>query len=129
MKPARLGKTALRVTPVCVGCGPLTSMPENFGYEVAPERALATLRRAFGGPFNFLDTSNNYGGGESERRVGMVLAELGGLPEGFVLASKVDRDPFTSVFDGERAQALPSRRRCRALASTASSCSTSTTPR
>ena len=33
----------------------------------------------------------------------MVLAELGGLPEGFVLASKVDHDPFTSVSMGKPA--------------------------
>jgi D-threo-aldose 1-dehydrogenase len=101
MTARELGETTLWVTAVCVGCAPLSG---NFGYDVGLERALATLRRAFGGPFNFLDTSNNYGGGESERRIGMVLAELGGLPEGFVLASKVDRDPCTGAFDGERAR-------------------------
>jgi D-threo-aldose 1-dehydrogenase len=101
MTARELGETTLWVTAVCVGCAPLSG---NFGYDVGLERALATLRRAFGGPFNFLDTSNNYGGGESERRIGMVLAELGGLPEGFVLASKVDRDPRTGAFDGERAR-------------------------
>jgi D-threo-aldose 1-dehydrogenase len=87
-----------------VGCSPLAGVPQNFGYDVGLEQALATLRRVFAGPFNFLDTANSYGEGESERRIGMVLAELGGLPEGFVLASKVDPDPASGAFDGDRAR-------------------------
>jgi len=97
-----LGKTGLAVSRVCVGCSPLGGTPRNYGYDVTRERALATLRRVFAGPINFLDTSNNYGDGESERRIGAMLAELGGLPEGFVLASKVDADPATGAFDGAR---------------------------
>jgi len=104
MAPVGLGATGLRVTPVGVGCAVLGSDPEAFGYEVGLDRALATLRRVFWGPFNFVDNTNNYGGGESERRIGTVLAELGGLPEGFVLASKVDPDPVTGAFDGQRAR-------------------------
>jgi len=70
----------------------LGSVPENFGYEVAPERAYETVRATFDSGINFLDTSNSYGGGESERRIGAVIAERGGLPAGFVLATKADRD-------------------------------------
>lgn len=99
-----LGRTGLAVSRVCVGCSPLGGTPRNYGYDVSREQALATLRPVFAGPFNFLDTSNNYGDGESERRIGAVLAELGGLPEGFVLASKVDADPATGAFDGARAR-------------------------
>ena len=87
-----LGRTGLRVTGVCVGGAPLGSMPANFGYEVPAERAVETVRRVLSGPINFLDTSNNYSGGESERRIGTALRAVGGLPEGFVLATKVDRD-------------------------------------
>lgn len=43
-----------------------------------------------------IDTAANYGGGESERRIGLALAERGGLPSGFVLATKADRDPPAS---------------------------------
>ena len=96
-----LGRTGLEVTGVCVGGAPLGSNPETFGYEVPLERALATLRRALAGPLNFLDTSNNYGDGESERRVGQALREVGGLPAGFVLATKVDRDA-AGDFSGPR---------------------------
>jgi len=95
-----LGATGLRVTPVCVGCAPLGNMPETFGFGVPEEQALATLRAAFASPINFLDTAAIYGGGESERRIGVVLRELGGLPEGAVLATKADRDPATGDFSG-----------------------------
>ncbi len=97
-----LGSTGLQVTPICIGSAPLGSMPETFTYEVPEERALATVRAFFAGPFNFLDTAASYGDGESERRLGIVLRELGGLPQGFVLASKADRDLDTGEFSGEQ---------------------------
>ena len=97
-----LGSTGLHVTPICIGAAPLGSMPETFTYEVPKERALATIRAFFAGPFNFLDTAASYGDGESERRIGIVLGELGGLPPGFVLATKADRDLHTGVFTGEQ---------------------------
>src|SRR5438445_126174 len=86
-----LGSTGLQVTPICMGTAPLGSMPETFAYEVPEEHALATIRAFFASPFNFLDTAASYGDGESERRIGTVLRELGGLPPGFVLATKADR--------------------------------------
>ena len=95
-----LGSTGLQVTPICIGSAPLGSMPETFAYEVPEERALATVRAFFAGPFNFLDTAASYGDGESERRIGSVLGELGGLPPDFVLATKADRDMQTGIFTG-----------------------------
>jgi len=97
-----LGKTGLQVTPLCIGCAPLGNMPETFAYGVAEEQALATIRAIFKSPINFIDTAASYGDGESERRVGLVLRELGGLPAGFVLASKADRDLKTGDFGGEQ---------------------------
>lgn len=96
------GSTSYQVTPVCVGCAPLGDLPEAFAYGVSEDQALATLRAAFGGAINFLDTAAIYGFGESERRIGKVLAELGGLPEGFVVATKADRDPDTNDFSGDQ---------------------------
>src|SRR2546421_2781786 len=97
-----LGKTGLAVTPLCIGCAPLGDMPETFDYGVSEERALATIRAIFTSPINFIDTAAIYGDGESERRLGMVLRELGGLPPGFVLASKADRNLQTGEFSGEQ---------------------------
>ncbi|WP_422773742.1 aldo/keto reductase [Plantactinospora sp. WMMC1484] len=95
-----LGRTGLRVTPVCVGGGPLGSMPGVFGYDVDAERGTETALAALTGPFNFLDTAAGYSDGESERRIGAALRRIGGVPEGFVLATKVDRDLSTGDFSG-----------------------------
>src|SRR5438874_7592248 len=103
-----LGSTGLQVTPICIGTAPLGSMPETFSYEVPEERAIATIRAFFAGPINFLDTAASYGDGESERRIGIVLHELGGLPSGFVLATKADRDLQTGVFTGAQMGAVSS---------------------
>ena len=100
LAPRPLGSTGLQVTSICIGAAPLGSMPETFAYEVPEERALATVRAFFAGPFNFLDTAASYGDGESERRIGSVLREIGGLPPGFVLATKADRDMQTGTFTG-----------------------------
>ncbi len=97
-----LGRTGLHVTPLCIGCAPLGNMPETFNYAVSEEQALATLRAAFASPINFLDTAAIYGYGESERRIGLMLRELGGLPAGCVLATKADRDATTGDFSGEQ---------------------------
>jgi len=97
-----LGRTGLQVSPVCIGTSPLASMPALYGYEVARDRAEATILATLRGSFNFMDTSNNYGGGSAERRIGRALAAAGGLPPGFVLATKVDADPDTGDFSGDR---------------------------
>ncbi len=95
------GRTGLHVTPICLGCAPLASMPDVF-YLVPEEQALAVLRTAFHSPINFLDTAAAYGDGEGERRIGVVLRELDGLPPGYVLATKDDRDLRTGDFSGEQ---------------------------
>ncbi len=97
-----LGSTGLMVTPVGIGGGALASMPETFGYAVPEEQALATLRAVFRSPINFLDTAAAYGDGESERRIGIVLREMGGLPPGFVLSTKADRNLQTGDFSGDQ---------------------------
>ena len=95
------GRTELSVPPLGVGCAPLGDMPETFAYGVSEEQALATLRAAFAGPIPYIDTAALYGDGESERRVGLVLRELGGLPTGAILQTKAGRDPKTNDFSGE----------------------------
>src|SRR5215207_2636693 len=97
-----LGRTGLSVTPICVGFAPLGNMPETFDYSVSEQRASETLSAVFESPLNFLDTAASYGDGESERRIGEVLEEIGGLPEDYVLATKADRDLKSGDFSGEQ---------------------------
>jgi len=94
-----LGATGLLVSPLCIGCAELGDMRDIY-YPMAEDRALATIRAIFDGPITFLDTAAAYG--ESERRIGAVLRERGGLPEGFVLATKADRDLQTGDFSGDQ---------------------------
>ncbi|TQM13316.1 aldo/keto reductase [Pseudonocardia kunmingensis] len=105
MQTQPLGKTGLSVTPLCHGTSPLGNFPSQYGYEVSADQAVATVRRVFEGPINFLDTSNNYGDGQAEVRIGRAIREAGGLPEGFVVATKVDPLPGSDDFSGERVRA------------------------
>lgn len=52
-----------------------------------------------------IDTSNNYAGGRSEQVLGAALADLDGDVRAAAaerIITKVDRDPDTGVFDGDR---------------------------
>src|SRR3954471_7053193 len=98
------GRMKLDVSKICFGTSSLSSMPDTYGYEVSPERAHETVRAVFDSTINFLDTSRIYGFGRSEDRIGDVIRERGGLPEGFVLATKLDRDPETNRFDAAQAR-------------------------
>jgi len=95
-----LGVTGLEVTAVCIGGGPLGSMPGAFAYETPAERGIATAAAALTSEYGFFDTSAGYNEGESERRIGEALRRVGGLPPTTVLATKVDPDFETGEFDG-----------------------------
>jgi aryl-alcohol dehydrogenase-like predicted oxidoreductase len=82
MELVQFGRTALRVSPLCLGA-------MNFGTTGwgCDERAAAEIVKVYrdaGG--NFFDTANIYGGGSSERILGDVL---GGDRDEVVIASKV----------------------------------------
>lgn len=100
LEPQPLGRTGLSVTPIAVGCAALGGLEEHFGYPVSEDEAVATVRAAFRGPFNMLDTAPVYA--DSERRIGVVLRELGGVPPGYLLTTKADRDPDTQDFSGDQ---------------------------
>ncbi len=102
LSPRPLGRTGRCVTALCVGTGEIGDM-SVYGGTVAEERALATARRAFAGPLNFVDTSNGYG--RSEQRLGAVLRQMGGVPAGLLLATKADPAPEGGPFDGPRVRA------------------------
>lgn len=68
----RVGQTDILVTPVAMGCWPITGIT-SLG--VQEEASLATLAAAFDAGINFFDTAYCYGfAGESERMIARVLA-------------------------------------------------------
>src|SRR3954453_22067581 len=83
MRYNRLGRTALRVSPLCLGTmnfGPQTSEPDSF----------AIMDRALELGINFFDTANRYGGaGGTETILGNWVAQGDGRREKGVLATKV----------------------------------------
>ena len=90
------------VGAVCVGTSVLGSMPETYGYEVEGAQAVATIVRVLESSLRFLDTSNEYGGGESERRIERAIRQAGGLPDDFVIATKADPARGGTSFTGQR---------------------------
>ena len=79
----RLGKTDLQVSPVALGCWPISGMSS---LEVNDSDSLATLEASLEAGVNFWDTAYCYGAnGESERLIAQVLK---GRREQVLLATK-----------------------------------------
>ncbi len=97
-----VGQTGLTVSAICAGGSHLASMPENFGYEVSEARAVDLVEAILESPIRFLDTSNGYSEGESERRIGLAIKRHGGLPPDFLVATKVDA--IGSDYSGRRVE-------------------------
>ncbi len=96
MKYRRLGRTALKVSELCLGTmnfGPRTSEPESF----------AILGEAAGMGINFIDTANQYGGhlgvGVTETLLGKWFAEDRGRRQRIVLATKVHEPMSDDIND------------------------------
>jgi D-threo-aldose 1-dehydrogenase len=104
MQKLPLGRTEFEVTRVGFGTTSLSSMPDTYGYAVDEEQARATIRAIFDGPASLIDTSRIYGAGRSEQRIGEVIRERGGLPKGFAISTKLDRDFENGRFDAGRAR-------------------------
>ena len=77
-----LGRTGVRVSPLCLG----TMMFGAWGNPDHDE-GIRTIHRALDAGINFVDTADVYSRGESEEIVGKALA--GGKRDGVVLATKV----------------------------------------
>lgn len=89
LRPA--GDTGLTVSAIGLGGAPLSSMPEVLGYEVPADRAVDLVEAVLASPIAVIDTSNGYGEGESERRIGSALARSRGA-DGTLIVTKVDAD-------------------------------------
>jgi aryl-alcohol dehydrogenase-like predicted oxidoreductase len=83
MDYVRLGRTGLRVSPLCLGT-------MNFGPQTSEPDSHAIMDHALELGINFFDTANGYGGrGATERIIGNWFAQGGGRREKTVLATKV----------------------------------------
>src|SRR5450432_1978461 len=86
MELRRLGRTALRVSQLCLGT-------MNFGPLTSEDDARVVMDRALEHGINFFDTANRYGGdkgpGATESIVGRWFAQGGDRREKVVLATKV----------------------------------------
>jgi len=90
-----LGRTGLRVSPLCLGT-------MNFGMQTEEAASHAIMDRALELGINFFDTANMYGGGGlTEEIIGRWFAQGGSRREKVVIATKVyggrDRWPNTSL--------------------------------
>ena len=97
----QFGSSMLTVPPIAIGCAPMGNMEETFLYGVSEADAIATIREGLAGPIDYIDTAALYGDGESERRIGLALAEIGGMPDRGVLQTKQGRDPVTGDYSGD----------------------------
>src|SRR5262245_3533729 len=86
MKYRHLGRTALRVSELCLGT-------MNFGPLTTDHDAFVIMDKALDHGINFFDTANRYGGekgpGTTEEIVGNWFAKGGGRREKVVIATKV----------------------------------------
>jgi D-threo-aldose 1-dehydrogenase len=97
------GRTGLAVSPIGIGtAGWGATSATLFGTSVPESASIEAARRVVESGINVIDTSNNYGDGESERRLGAFIREAGGLPPGFVLQTKLDRDAESGRFSADR---------------------------
>ena len=99
METARLGRTALRVSRLCLGT-------MNFGPQTVEGESHRILDRALDLGLNFLDTANVYGWkrgeGITEQIIGRWFAQGGGRRERVVIATKV----FGRMGDGPNDRGL-----------------------
>lgn len=81
MEYRSLGRTGVRVSPLCLGA-------MNFGGPTPEAESIRIIDAALDAGINFIDTANVYNRGESERIVGVALARNGRRDQ-VVLATKV----------------------------------------
>ena len=82
MQPRTLGRTGVKVSPLCLG-----AMMFGAWGERDHDESIRIIHRALDAGVNFIDTADVYSRGESEEIVGKALA--GGRRDDVVLATKV----------------------------------------
>jgi len=96
MKYRRLGRSALKVSELCLGT-------MNFGPQTSEADSFAILNAAVEAGINFIDTANQYGGhlgvGTTETILGRWIAENRSRRDKIVLATKVHEPMSDDVND------------------------------
>ena len=96
MKYVQLGRSALRVSALCLGT-------MNFGPQATESDSAAILDQAVEAGINFIDTANQYGGhlgvGTTETILGKWLAQESSRREKLVLATKVHEPMSDDIND------------------------------
>src|SRR3954451_8561891 len=82
MTDRHLGRTGLRVNPLCLGT-------MNFGPRTSEADSFSIMGRALDAGINFFDTANRYGKTETESIIGRWFAKGGDRREKVILATKV----------------------------------------
>src|SRR3954451_24701537 len=82
MTDRHLGRTGLRVNPLCLGT-------MNFGPRTSEADSFSIMGRALDAGINFFDTANRYGKTETESIIGRWFAQGGKRREKVILATKV----------------------------------------
>jgi aryl-alcohol dehydrogenase-like predicted oxidoreductase len=82
MELRELGRTGVKVSPLCLG-----AMMFGAWGETDHDKSIAIIHRALDAGINFVDTADVYSRGESEEIVGKALA--GGRRDDVILATKV----------------------------------------
>ncbi len=103
-QPEEIRKTGVVIPALCFGTSALGNMPDTYTYAVDERRAVETIKTILMSDYPFLDSSRNYGMGRSEQRIGLAIRELGGLPDGAIISTKLDRNMETCVFDAGQAR-------------------------
>ena len=79
MKLRKLGRSGLKVTPICLGT-------MTLGSQVGEAESIKIIKSAIDSGINFLDTADGYSGGKSEEIIGKALK---GKRDSIVIATKV----------------------------------------
>ena len=94
MKYAKLGRTNIEVSRICVGCMSFGKPSEKFQpWTLDQAETQKIIDHAYGLGVNFFDTSNGYSEGTSEEYLGTSLKNLGIPRDKVVIASKVYFNP------------------------------------
>jgi len=100
MKYKKLGKTALKVSQLCLGTMTFGSNFRNIG-TVSEELALDLVKNALDSGINFFDTADVYSFGESEIILGNVIKRLGLKRHELIIATKVRSASTQEAFENK----------------------------